>query len=100
MARFTSINHPSISSKLNLFWCKKSQYAINISYHIIDLFIFHFIPEHFWRKNAYYACLRRAIAQILNGDIDFVLCYIIINKMKQQITENKEIYFFGKNWCQ
>ena len=38
----------------------------------------------------YYACVRIAIAQILNGDIDFNIFFIIINKMKQQITENKE----------
>ena len=40
----------------------------------------------------YYACVRIAIAQILNGDIDFNI-FIIINKMKQQITENKENLF-------
>ena len=38
-----------------------------------------------------------AIAQKLNGNIDFLLFYIIINKMKQQITENEENLFFGKN---
>ena len=36
---------------------------------------------------AYYACLWRA--QILNGDF-FKLFYIIINKMKQQITKISE----------
>ena len=32
---------------------------------------------------------------ILNGDIDFILLYIIIIQMKQQITENEENLFFG-----
>ena len=50
MARFTSINHPSISSKLKQFLCNNSEYAIIISYHIIDLFISYFGPEKFWRK--------------------------------------------------
>ena len=39
----------------------------------------------------YSAGLRRAVAQTLNDDIDFfLLFYIIIYKMKQQITENEE----------
>ena len=42
-----------------------------ISYHIIDLFISYFRLEHFGEKRVYYACVRIAIAQILNGDIDF-----------------------------
>ena len=46
----------------------------------------------------YYACVRIAIAQILNGDIDFNI-FIIINKMKQQITENKENLFFAIKNC-
>ena len=34
---------------------------------------------------------------MLNGDIDFLLFYISINKMKPEIAENEENVFFGKN---
>ena len=51
------------------------------------------LTEH---KRAHYACLYRAIAQILNGDFFLLLFYIIIHKMKQQITENEENLFLGK----
>ena len=48
------------------------------------------------RKGAYYACLSRAVAQNLNSDIDVVLFYLISNKMKAQLTENKENLFCEK----
>ena len=35
-------------------------------------------------------------AQILNDDIDFLLFYIIMNKIKQQITENQTLFFWEK----
>ena len=99
MARFTSINHSCISSKLKLFRFNNSQYSIIISYNIIDLFISYSNPEHFCRNRAYYACLWRAISQMLNNDF-FLLFDIIIHKMKQQITENEENLFFGKKIAQ
>ena len=43
--------------KFRLFPSNNSLYAIIISYHVIDLFIFYFGPEHFWIKRAYYGCL-------------------------------------------
>ena len=39
------------------------------------------------------------MAQILKGDINFLLFFININKMRYQITENEENLFFGKK-CQ
>ena len=91
MARFASINLSCISSCLKQFCYSNSQYTIIIGYHISL-----FVPEHFWRKRAYYACLWSAIAQISNGDINFLLFHININKMEHQVTENKEIYFSKK----
>ena len=61
------------------------------------MFITFFVLEHFWKWEVYYACLCSAIAQILNGDFNvFLLFYIIINKMKHQITENEENLFIEK----
>ena len=81
---------------MQLVWevTDKSQNAIIISY----MFISYFFPDYFLEKGAYYACLWCAIAQILNGDICFLLSYIISNKMKYQITEKimMKIYFSGK----
>ena len=66
-------------------------HIINNKYHIKDLFISYFGPE-----KAYHAFLRSVIAQILNGDINVLRLYIIVYKMKQQITENEENLIFGK----
>ena len=49
---------------------------------------------------AYNACLWRTVDQILNGEFFEKLFYIIINKMKQQITENEENLFFEKKIAQ
>ena len=51
MARYTSINIPVfLSYKLKPFRCNNSQYALFISYRIIDLFLCYLVPEHFGEK--------------------------------------------------
>ena len=90
MATWHQLTIPVFKVNLSCSEKKYSQYFVIIGYHIIDLFV----TEHIWRKRAFYACLLRVIAQILNGDVLFLLFYIIINKMKYQITENEENLFF------
>ena len=83
-----------------------SEYQIPIQtppselYHFIDLFISHFVPEHLGENGVLCMSLKCHIAQILNVDISVLLFYIIINKMKYQITENEENLSFGKKNAQ
>ena len=75
-----------------------SQYAIIISYDIIDLFISYFGPEHFWIKGALFMSLNSHSSNTKRCHW-FLLSFMIINKMKQQITENKENLYFGIKNC-
>ena len=97
MAIFASINHSSISIKLKLFWCNNSQYAVIISYSIIDIFS-SASALNIYREN--YGVLGilplKCYSSHTKRCYHFLFFDTNINNMKQQIKKMKKIYFSEK----